>query len=140
MFNEICPGVNKDALRDQLEQVLRTVRSTGRWSSQDFVNIGAFRDSSEYYTLLFHESCHRLLKPLNGKRYYVNGYNEEEDFCHRFSRNICQVLSLPYSDGSEEISREFVTLGDQPTEIQVRVLKSLSVHPAALILGFQARH
>jgi hypothetical protein len=90
--------VDPQALVELLRISLRQAQRSESWGNGEIVNIGYYSTDGDYYTILFHELGHRLLRSLGRTAgiYNINP-SPEEFFCWDFSRKACSALELPYS-------------------------------------------
>ena len=132
LFDQFTPGVNKKWLSTKFVEVIQEAKRSDHWGKDDMVSIGPYDSEASYYTLLGHESCHRLLDLIGGNKRVINR-PWEEPFCYRFSESVCRALELPYDANIESAG-----LGFQETIISRdwEKLQELQLTRQAVLLGF----
>lgn len=113
-------------------------KNSDHWSSDSPVNIGYFDNEATFFTLLFHEVCHLIIREMI-PNFNLNIYDEEK-LCNLFSKKLCFLLKLPFSYRIVSISSRFLIICQKlkvlPTPANLAQYEKLAKLPEAEILSF----
>lgn len=118
LFNQMMgKSFEADIIFYHIEQAIVEAQLSMGWGNEDKVKLGHYNSERIYYTLLFHEVGHNVLRRLGRLRQTYNNHHwPEENFCWEFSRQMCRLLDLPYSLTRELLSRLSGKLTDKLRE------------------------
>lgn len=136
LFDEYCPGINKDFVQENLIKIITQAEVGDRWVANENVIIGLYLDSATFYTLIFHEAAHKILDCIAGTKKRTIDFEWEEKFCYKVSKAVCNALNLPYNKKIEQVALEFnrLILRGELTGRYDRLCQC----PEADVLGFYA--
>ena len=96
LFEKVDFQIDSSALVPLMIEKIRGAKQSSLWKSNDEINMGYYSSSAVFYTVLFHELSHTLLR-ASGLKFDKTKLFFEEFLCWEFSRVICHYLKLPYA-------------------------------------------
>jgi hypothetical protein len=118
IVREFIPNADATLVHSQLRTAVGKAVRAVDWSSgtenDKRIQIGYYRNDAEYFTTMLHEGLHVVLGALGRPlKQYMNDPIKEEDACWRFARSASRLLSVPYDQVREDLSREFYVLEEK---------------------------
>jgi|GEM_PF-3375243 len=112
-----------------LAQAVRLAKRSKRWGVnglQSQVNIGFYQNEADYYTILFHEAAHTVLRVIDlSFSAYEENSDLEEVFCWELSQLVAQLLDFPYAPETAAIQ-----LAISRWHLQLRTLSTSEIDTA----------